>query len=93
MQPKEKINVIDQETTTSLITRDEVVRYDFQGWPEYQIRVIDLLKVLNIPIDNISLDILEKHIEVFEDDGMGYAAKIYKAVDCGVDNDKINIWI
>lgn len=93
MQPKEKINVIDQETTTSLITRDEVVRYDFQGWPEYQIRVIDLLKVLNIPTDNISLDILEKHIEVFEDDGMGYAAKIYKAVDCGVDNDKINIWI
>ena len=63
MQPKEKTNVIDQETTTSLITRDEVVRYDFQGWPEYQIRVIDLLKVLNIPTDNISKDILEKHIE------------------------------
>lgn len=93
MQPKEKTNVIDQETTTSLITRDEVVRYDFQGWPEYQIRVIDLLKVLNIHTDNISKDILEKHIEVFEDDGMGYAAKIYKAVDCRVDNDKINIWI
>ena len=56
MQQKEKINVIDQETTTSLITRDKVVRYDFQGWPEYQIRVVDLLKVLNIPIDNISKD-------------------------------------
>ena len=72
MQPKEKINVIDQETTTSLITRDKVVRYDSQGWPEYQIRVVDLLKVLNIPIDNISKDILEKHIEILEDDGMGY---------------------
>lgn len=93
MQQKEKINVIDQETTTSLITRDKVVRYDSQGWPEYQIRVIDLLKVLNIPIDNISKDILEKHIEILEDDGIGYAAKIYKAIDCGVDNDKINIWI
>ena len=65
--------VIDQETTTSLITRDKVVRYDSQGWPEYQIRVVDLLKVLNIPIDNISKDILEKHIEILEDDGMGYA--------------------
>lgn len=72
MQPKEKIDVIDQEITTSLITRDKVVRYDSQGWPEYQIRVIDLLKVLNIPIDNISKDILEKHIEILEDDGMGY---------------------
>ena len=93
MQQKEKINVIDQETTTSLITRDKVVRYDSQGWPEYQIRVVDLLKVLNIPINNISKDILEKHIEILEDDGMGYAYKTYKAVDCGVDNDKRNIWI
>lgn len=93
MQPKEKINVIDLETTTSLITQDDPVRYDFQGWPEYQIRVIDLLRVLKIPTDNISKDILTKHIEVYEDDGMGYAAKIYKAVDCEVNDDKLNIWI
>lgn len=93
MQPKEKTDVINQETTTSLITQDNPVRYDFQGWPEYQIRVIDLLKALNIPIDNISKDILTKHIEVCEDDGMGYAGKTYKAVDCGVDNNKISIWI
>lgn len=93
MQPKEKIDVTNPETTTSLITQDKPVRYDFQGWPEYQIRVIDLLRVLKIPTDNISKDILTKHIEVYEDDGMGYAAKIYKAVDCGTDNDKLNIWI
>lgn len=93
MQPKEKIDVIDPETTTSLITQDNPVRYDFQGWPEYQIRVIDLLRVLKIPTDNISKDILTKHIEVCEDDGMGYVAKIYKAVDCEVNNDKLNIWI
>lgn len=93
MQPKEKTDVINQETTTSLITQDNPVRYDFQGWPEYQIRVIDLLKTLNIPIDNISLDILSKPIEVFEDDGMGYAGKTYKAIDCGIETDKITIWI
>lgn len=93
MQPKEKTDVIDQETTTSLITQDNPVRYDFQGWPEYQIRIIDLLKVLKIPTDNISKDILSKQIEVLEDDGMGYAGKTYKAIDCGVENDKISIWI
>lgn len=81
------------ETTTSLTTQDEIVRYDFQGWPEYQIRVIDLLKTLKIPTDNISKDILEKHIWVYEDDGMGYAATRQKAVDCGVETDKISIWI
>lgn len=81
------------ETTTSLITQDTPVRYDFQGWPEYQIRVIDLLKLLKIPTDNISKDILERKIEVFEDDGMGYAGHTYKAVDCGVEDDKISIWI
>lgn len=93
MQPKEKIDVINQETITSLITQDSPVRYDFQGWPEYQIRVIDLLRVLNISTDNISKDILSKPIEVFMDDGMGYAGKIFKAVDCGNETDKLSIWI
>ena len=93
MQPKEKIDVINQETTTSLITQDNPVRYDFQGWPEYQIRVIDLLKVLKIPTDNISKDILEKHIDVIEDDGLGYARKIYKAIDFDGDDNKVNILI
>lgn len=93
MQPKEKTNVINQETTTSLITHDIPVRYDFQGWPEYQTRVIDLLRILKIPTDNISKDILEKHISIWEDDGMGYCGKTYKPVDCDIKDNELIIWI
>lgn len=93
MQPKEKANVINQETTTSLITHDTPVRYDFQGWPEYQTRVIDLLRILKIPTDNISKDILEKHISIWEDDGMGYCGKTYKPVDCDIKDNELIIWI
>lgn len=93
MQPKEKTNVINQETTTSLITHDTPVRYDFQGWAEYQTRVIDLLRVLNIPTDNISKDILKRHVSICEDDGMGYCSKQYKPIDCNVNNDELIIWI
>ena len=31
-----------------LITHDEIVGYDFQGWPLYQLRVISLLRAMGM---------------------------------------------
>lgn len=67
-----------------ITTHDEIVGYDHQGWPTYQLRVISLLRTLGIAdniIQKIPKKILEKHLIVGQDDGMGYIATTYKVTN------------
>ena len=54
-----------KQSTKYLITHDEIVGYDFQGWPLYQLRAISFLRVLGVPeniIKQIPESILKTHI-------------------------------
>lgn len=69
---------------SKLVTSDEIVGYDHCGWPTYQLRVISLLRTLGIAdsiIQKIPKKILEKHLIVGQDDGMGYIATTSKVTN------------
>lgn len=80
-----------KQSTKSLITHDEIVGYDHQGWPLYQLRVISLLRAMGMSddiIDQIPEDILTSTITTLEDEkqspngelhGVGYGINIRQA--------------
>ena len=86
-----------------LITHDEIVGYDFQGWPLYQLRVISLLRAMGMSddiIDQIPEDILTSTITTLEDDSMGYGLNIRQAqvneeciVNCAIDKNKNIVYL
>ena len=45
-----------------MITIDEQIKTDIEGWPMQGLRLIDLLKALNIPTDNIPEKTLAMHL-------------------------------
>lgn len=74
----------NKKNTADLVTHDEIIGYDHQGWPTYQLRVISLLRTLGIAnniIQKIPKKILEKYLIVGQDDGMEYIAITHKITD------------
>lgn len=43
----------EAQNTSYLVTHDEIVGYDPQGWPLYQLRVISLLRTMGMSDDII----------------------------------------
>lgn len=90
--------------STNLITHDDIVGCDHQGWPLYPLRVISLLRTMGMSddiIDQIPKDILTSTITTLEDDGskqsqssMGYGTNEECIVDCAIDknNNIIYLW-
>ena len=79
-----------------LITHDEIVGYDFQGWPLYQLRVISLLRAMGMSddiINQIPEDILTSTITTLEDDGMGYGINEECIVNCAIDKNKNIVYL
>ena len=79
-----------------LITHDEIVGYDFQGWPLYQLRVISLLRAMGMSddiIDQIPEDILTSTITTLEDDSMGYGVNEECIVNCAIDKNKNIVYL
>lgn len=86
-----------------LITHDEIVGYDFQGWPLYPLRVISLLRTMGMSddiINQIPNDILTSTITTLEDDGskqsqssMGYGINEECIVNCAIDKDKNIVYL
>lgn len=80
----------------NLITHDEPVGIDFQGWPQYQQRIISLLRVLMVSEDiikQIPKDILETRISTLEEDGMGYGINKRKCIDLSIDHKQNIVYI
>lgn len=67
-----------------MVTIDEQVMTDSEGWPMYNIRLIDLLKVLNIITDQIPEEDLKKKI---------YVMNTIPVVDLHVCKDSIHFWL
>lgn len=85
-----------KQSTKSLITHDEIVGYDFQGWPLYQLRVISLLRAMGMSddiIDKIPEDILTSTITTLEDDSMGYGVNKECIVNCTIDKNKNIVYL
>lgn len=89
--------------STNLITYDDTVGYDHQGWPLYPLRVISLLRTMGMSDDiigQIPEDILTSTITTLEDDSMGYGVNIRQArvneehiVNCAIDKNKNIVYL
>lgn len=88
---------LEAQNTSCLVTHDDIVGHDFQGWPLYQLRVISLLHAMGMSddiIDQIPKDILTSTITTLEDDGMGYGVNEEYIVNCAIDknNNIVYLW-
>ena len=84
------------QNTKYLVTHDEIVGYDFQGWPLYPLRIISLLRTMGMSddiIDQIPEDILTSTITTLEDDGMGYGMNEECIVNCAIDKNKNIVYL
>lgn len=85
-----------KQSTKSLLTHDEIVGYDYGGWPLYRLRVISLLRAMGMSddiIDQIPEDILTSTITTLEDDGMGYGINEECIVNCAIDKNKNIVYL
>lgn len=80
--------------------KENIIGFDFQGWPIYKITIREMLKQLGaierdgwIGFENDS-KILDLFPVTFEDDGMGYGAneQFITLVDVASDKSYVNIW-
>ena len=80
--------------------KEDIVYYDFQGWPEYKMNLREILIVLGGKKegDTISFDLKDPLMDVYPrilvDDGMGYGVdeNVIVSVSFGKDRDYINIF-
>lgn len=82
--------------STNLITYDDTVGYDYQGWPLHQLRVLSLLRTIGMSegiIKQIPKNILTSKITTLQDDGMGYGTNEECVVNCSVDKNKNIIYL
>lgn len=83
---------------SNLITHDEIVGHDYQGWPLYQLRVISLLRVLGVSEDTIKQipnNILTTQMSELTDDGTGYGVNEQKITNCSIDKEHgiVYLWV
>lgn len=92
------------ETTTGkestmqnkLVTRDEIVGYDHTGWPLYHLRIMSLLRALQVRediIQQIPEEILKMHVTSIEDDGKGMGVNSHELTECWVDWKKGEVYV
>ena len=92
----EKGSTMPSEVSTTLVTHDEIVGHDFQGWPLYPLRIISLLRAMGMSddiIDQIPEDILTSTITTLEDDSMGYGVNQECIVNCAIDKNKNIVYL
>ena len=85
-----------KQSTKQIITHDEIVGYDPQGWPLYPLRTISLLRAMGMSddiINQIPEDILTFTITTLEDDGMGYGINEECIVNCAIDKNKNIVYL
>lgn len=86
----------NKKNTADLVTHDEIVGYDHQGWPFYPLRIISLLRAMGMSddiIDQIPEDILTSTITTLEDDSMGYGINEECIVNCAIDKNKNIVYL
>ena len=79
---------------------EDIVYYDFQGWPEYKMNLREVLMALGGKVegDTISFDLKDPLMDVYPrilaDDGMGYGVdeNVIVSVSFGQQRDYINIF-
>ena len=79
---------------------EDIVYYDFQGWPEYKMNLREVLVALGGKVEGniISFDLNDPLMAVYPrilvDDGMGYGVdeNVIVSVDADKDNSFINIF-
>ena len=79
---------------------EDIVYYDFQGWPEYKMNLREVLMALGGKVegDTISFDLKDPLMDVYPrilmDDGMGYGVdeNVIVSVSFGTQRDYINIF-
>lgn len=79
-----------------LKTQDEIIGYDYQGWPLYTLRVISLLRTIGVSEDIIKQipdNILTFEIHSLQDDGMAYGVDEQYITDCSIDKDKNIVYL
>ena len=80
--------------------KEDIVHYDFQGWPEYKMNLREILIALGGKTegDTISFDmndpLMDVYPRIFVDDGMGYGVdeNVIVTVDPDKDERFINIF-
>lgn len=85
-----------ERKNANLITHDEIIGHDYQGWPLYHLRVISFLRVLGVSEDiikQIPEDILKTQISSIDEDGMGYGINEECIVDCTIDKNKNIVYL
>jgi hypothetical protein len=79
---------------------EDIISYDFQGWPNYKMTIREILQSLGATTNNGFIGFNEKdpildiYPQVLEDDGMAYGVNEKFVIDADVDKDKtyINIF-
>lgn len=89
----------------NLITHDEIIGHDYQGWPLYHLRVISFLRVLGVSEDiikQIPEDILKTQISSIDDEkqspngelhGMRFGVNEAKCSNCSINPEKKIIYV
>ena len=80
--------------------KEDIVYYDFQGWPEYKMNLREILIALGGKVegDTISFDLNDPLMDIYPrilvDDGMGYGVdeNVIVSVSFGPQHDYINIF-
>lgn len=67
-----------------MITTDNEVKKDESGWSMQTMRVVDLLKTLKIPVNNIPEDTLSKKL---------YMMNTIDVVDIQIWDDSVHFWL
>ena len=88
----------ESKENADLVTHDEIVGHDYQGWPLYQLRVISLLRVLGVSEDTIKQipnNILKTQMSELTDDGTGYGVNEQKITNCSIDKEHgiVYLWV
>ena len=79
-------------------TREDLIDYDFQGWPIFRMNLKEILLALGGTIDGNSLSfdinnpILSAYPRILMDDGMGYGVDDSAIVSVGANEEYINIF-
>ena len=85
---------------TNMEKEEDIISYDFQGWPNYKMTLREMLESLGaITINGVigfndKDPILDIYPKVFEDDGMAYGVNERYVIESSFDKDKtfINIF-
>lgn len=87
-----------KQSTKSLVTHDEIIGYDPQGWPLYPLRIISLLRAMGMSedvIDQIPEDILTSTITTLDEDDAGHCTNEQKVINCNIDKEHgiVYLWV